>query len=71
MTYERIRQMRLDHAGGCTVSPPKEKKVKIEEMGRMMERQVLESPDEIFRFSHINIVPTKKVLPNSSNMRPD
>ena len=71
MTYERIQEMRRLHANGCTNPPEKEPKVPIKRLSKLMERARIESADEVFRFSFVNLVTRRKVLPVSNNSRVD
>ena len=51
--YERIRQMRLDHANGCTEPPkPKLKGFKIETMSKRMEREIILGAHERFTYNN-------------------
>jgi hypothetical protein len=50
--YERIHQMRLDHAAGCTEPPVKESRVTIETMSKRMEREIIIGDHERFTFNH-------------------
>jgi len=58
--YERIRQMRLAHAAGCTEPPVKESRVKIETMSKRMERDLVIGDGERFTYNH----PEKQQGPN-------
>lgn len=61
--FERIHQMRLDHAAGCTEPVINEPKIYFDwAMSKRMERETVEAPAETFRMFKMDKVSRTKSL---------